>query len=239
MTLLSEMIEHARQELPNESCGLVVASGKRHRLIRAKNIAAQPRVNFDLDPEAWLEVGESESVIAIYHSHPHTDAEPSMSDRVSCESTQLPWHIVNPVTEQHCLLTPVGYVAPYVGRPYLYGPLDCYSIIRDWYLNERCITLMDFKREVKFWEKGKNTFVDNIEACGFVQLQGQPPETGDLFIIQHGASVPNHIVLYVGDGKILHHVEGRLSKVDPFGGVWQRHSTHHLRHMSRVGVKHG
>lgn len=239
MNLIAEMLAHAREASPNECCGLVVASGKKVRLVRARNVAELPMKHFDLDPAAWFEVGDDESVIGIYHSHPHSDASPSMADLTGCEVSQMPWHIVCPATEEYRLVEPSGYVAPYEKRPYLYGVLDCYTVVRDWYRREWGIVLPDFVREKDFWLAGKNTFVDNIELCGFARLSNQTPEVGDLFLIQHGAKVPNHIVLYFGQDRILHHVENRLSRVDQFGGVWHRHVTHHLRHQSRLGVSNG
>jgi proteasome lid subunit RPN8/RPN11 len=239
MTLLEEMLLHAEEDTPNEACGLVVSSGKRHRLIRGKNVALLPKQQFEMHPDAWLEVQDHEQVIAIYHSHPHTSAEPSVQDLVACEASGLPWHIVCPHTRQHTLTEPSGYEAPYEGRPYLYGVLDCYSLMRDWYKREWGLRLMDFEREPSFWLKGKNTFVESFEECGFTRLIEQEPEVGDLMLVQIASTVPNHIVLYVGDGKILHHVEGRLSKIDPYGGAWRRFTTHHLRHASRMEVAHG
>lgn len=239
MSLLQDMLQHAREESPKECCGLVVASGRRSRLIRARNIALKPVEHFDLDPVAWLEVADGETVVGIYHSHPHTNAQPSAHDLTACESSGLPWHIVNPHTEEYQLVEPCGYIAPYEGRPYLYGVLDCYTVVRDWYRGEWGIVLPDFVREPNFWGLGKNTFVENIPRCGFTVLTDAPMQRGDLVLVQHGATVPNHIALYLGNGTILHHVQDRLSKVDPYGGVWQRHQTHHLRHESRLGIING
>jgi cell wall-associated NlpC family hydrolase len=48
--------------------------------------------------------------------------------------------------------------------------------------------------------------------------------------MQVASPVPNHASVYLGDGLILHHLQGRLSSRDVYGGYWQKVSTHALRH---------
>jgi [CysO sulfur-carrier protein]-S-L-cysteine hydrolase len=83
--LYDEMIEHAREEAPNECCGMVAArDGEAVRVHRAINAAASPlryeidgaeqyRIQMEID-DADLELG------AIYHSHTRTDPYPSQTD---------------------------------------------------------------------------------------------------------------------------------------------------------------
>lgn len=233
MDLLLEMVEHAREESPNEACGLVVASGKKHRTIRAKNVAADPWNTFEVDSDAWLAVEEHEEVIGIYHSHPRGTAQPSQADLVGIEASGLPWHIVN-LDGSHTCTHPSGFQAPYLKRAYLHGVLDCYALIRDWFNREWNLGLPDFERDDSWWEKGGNLYVDNYEQCGFVRLVDQTPKTGDIFLIQLNSKVPNHAAIYVGDGNILHHCYHRLSSREVYGGMWQKCTTHHLRHISRM-----
>jgi [CysO sulfur-carrier protein]-S-L-cysteine hydrolase len=83
--LYDEIVAHAREEAPNECCGMVASrDGRAERVYRATNIEASP-LRFQIDPneqlrinneidEAGLELG------AIYHSHTRTDPEPSQTD---------------------------------------------------------------------------------------------------------------------------------------------------------------
>jgi proteasome lid subunit RPN8/RPN11 len=79
------MIEHAREEAPNECVGLIaLRDGTAEKLYRATNAAASPlrfeiegseqiRYHHDIE-ESGLELG------AIYHSHTRTDPVPSQTD---------------------------------------------------------------------------------------------------------------------------------------------------------------
>jgi cell wall-associated NlpC family hydrolase len=42
--------------------------------------------------------------------------------------------------------------------------------------------------------------------------------------------VPNHVAIYIGDNKILHHVQGRLSSRDVYGSYYQKVTAKILRH---------
>src|SRR5947209_4972330 len=83
--LYDEMIAHAREEAPNECCGMVASrDGEAVAVYRAVNAAASPlryeidgaeqyRIQMDID-DAGFELG------AIYHSHTRTAPYPSQTD---------------------------------------------------------------------------------------------------------------------------------------------------------------
>lgn len=82
---VDEMIAHAREDVPNECCGIIAADdGTATKLYRAVNAEASPyrynvdpkdllRIYHDLDDRGW-------DVMVIYHSHTHTEAYPSPTD---------------------------------------------------------------------------------------------------------------------------------------------------------------
>ena len=82
---VDEIIAHAREDDPNECCGIIAGSGGRAtKLYRAVNSEASPyrynvdskdllRIYRDLDGRGW-------DVLVIYHSHTHTEACPSPTD---------------------------------------------------------------------------------------------------------------------------------------------------------------
>jgi proteasome lid subunit RPN8/RPN11 len=73
--------EHARSELPNEACGLVlVRDGVAHSYIPGRNAAASPyRFELDVAPETWFLEDEGYE-LAVFHSHPSSPARPSRTD---------------------------------------------------------------------------------------------------------------------------------------------------------------
>jgi [CysO sulfur-carrier protein]-S-L-cysteine hydrolase len=83
--LIDEMVAHAREDLPNECCGMVGGSdGEAAAVIRVANSAASP-LRYEMDPQEQynalksIEDGGGE-LLAIYHSHTKSAAYPSQTD---------------------------------------------------------------------------------------------------------------------------------------------------------------
>lgn len=81
------IVAHARAEAPNECCGLLIGSGDRiDDAVPARNIAEHPATRFLINPKDHLEALREArrrglDVIGFYHSHPHSAATPSATDR--------------------------------------------------------------------------------------------------------------------------------------------------------------
>jgi proteasome lid subunit RPN8/RPN11 len=76
-----ELLEHSREEEPNEACGLIVLrDGTAERYIRGRNRAESPyRFELDVDPELWFLEDEGLD-LAVFHSHPSSPPRPSRTD---------------------------------------------------------------------------------------------------------------------------------------------------------------
>ena len=83
--LWDELVEHSLDEAPNECCGFLIGSGGvASRVLRLRNEAASPR-EYHADPRdlfaAHRTMRDSElELVAIYHSHPASEAKPSQRD---------------------------------------------------------------------------------------------------------------------------------------------------------------
>ena len=80
-----EMIAHAREEAPNECCGILAGKdGQALRLYRGVN-AEQSPYRFNIDPQDLYRIHAEATAlgwrfVAIYHSHPESPARPSEED---------------------------------------------------------------------------------------------------------------------------------------------------------------
>lgn len=83
-----QIMRHARAELPNEACGLLaglVATGFVTRFHPARNAEASP-LRYNVHPEDLVRItfaieDAGEELVAIFHSHTHSPAVPSATDR--------------------------------------------------------------------------------------------------------------------------------------------------------------
>jgi proteasome lid subunit RPN8/RPN11 len=83
--LYEQMIAHAREEAPNECCGMVGSTnGRAMAVYRAANAEASP-LRFRIDPDEQLTLHnrieeDGLELGAIYHSHTRTAPRPSQTD---------------------------------------------------------------------------------------------------------------------------------------------------------------
>ena len=231
----TEALAHAKEEFPKECVGLVAIIKGKQRYFKCTNIAETPDEHFVLDGEEYAEVEEKGEVVACIHSHPKTNHLPSAADRVACEKSGLHWFVVNPQTELWGECKPSGFELAFVGREFVHGIVDCYTLIRDFYKKEFDILLNDYNRRDEWWHKGENMYLDNFSKEGFKEIDDSDLQYGDLFIMQLESPVPNHGGIYIGDNLVLHHVQGRLSSRDvyKFGGYYHKMTARFLRHESR------
>ena len=74
--------EHARAELPNEACGLLLLDGDEAvEYVPGENASPSPFFfELRLDPVAWADIGERELEQAVVHSHVSSPPRPSRTD---------------------------------------------------------------------------------------------------------------------------------------------------------------
>lgn len=223
-------IEHAKMAYPREACGLLVIRKGREVYFPCRNIGVGTD-QFVIHPEDYAQAYAEGEIVGVVHSHPNLPPTPSQADLVACEASGLPWHIVGIPNEIWVSIKPTGYVAPLVGRVWSHGVLDCYSLIQDWFQANRGMMLPSFPRFDEWWKRGENLYLDNFASVGFVAIDAADLEAGDCFLMQVASPVPNHAAVYLGDGLILHHLQGRLSSRDVYGGYWKKITTHTLRYI--------
>lgn len=231
---LDSFREHVKEEYPREACGLIIVTARgREKYIRAKNISSKPQELFTLDPHSYATAEDMGSIIGICHSHPNASAKPSEGDLASCEASKKTWHILSWPENELYTWDPTNVAVPLVGRPFHYGILDCCTLVRDYYKQNLDIEFECYSGEDGWWDEGESRYLDNYKEQGFVRVRGKNNfKKHDIFLIKLVSPVPNHAAVYIGDGRVLHHVHGRLSNRELYGGYWIKHTTHHLRHIS-------
>lgn len=86
MAMVDEIVEHARAEAPQEACGVIAGQdGRPVHVYRMRNAERSPVVYRFEEREQLQVFNEIEArgwdLLAFYHSHTHTEAYPSPTDR--------------------------------------------------------------------------------------------------------------------------------------------------------------
>ena len=78
----AEIAEHARAELPNEACGLLLLDGDvALEYVPGENASPSPYYfELRLDPVAWADLGDRDVEQAVVHSHVSSPPRPSRTD---------------------------------------------------------------------------------------------------------------------------------------------------------------
>ncbi|MGI2095449.1 C40 family peptidase [Shewanella glacialipiscicola] len=223
-SLLHAFTQHAAHCYPNECCGLIIKFGAKSKYMPCDNKATNKADEFVIDSQQYAAIEDQGQIIGICHSHPDASSKPSQRDVAMCEASGVPWHIISWPDGDLRTVVPAGEHPALIGRPFVHGVWDCYSCVRDWYREILQITLLDFDRQDGWWEGEQELYLDNFGKAGFAKTHDQSLQIGDVILMQIQSQRVNHAAVYVGEGKIIHHLYGRLSRHDIYGGYWQRNT---------------
>ena len=217
MTWKDAALKHAKEQDPKESVGVLIVIKGKEQYYPCNNLSTYSQQCFILDPEDYVKADALGEITAIVHSHPVTPPSPSQADKVSCEQSGLKWHIVNPKTETWGYCEPTGYKPPLIGRQWVWGVTDCWSLVRDYYIEQHNIQLLDYQRPTT-----PQDFLDNplfeqyAQRTGFRELnKDEKLQKGDVLLMSILHPTLNHVAIFLGDD-ILHHLADRLSTREPY-----------------------
>ncbi|MDN4590845.1 hypothetical protein DBA29_20400 [Xenophilus aerolatus] len=227
---LADFQAHVLRDYPNEACGFIVKG----KYIPCKNVSATPETHFEVDSKDYIKALKKGPLEALLHSHPYKEGErlmqpaewPTTADMESwlAWKMEIPFGIVGTdgVGFTRMAWLDEANPEPLTGREFIHGVNDCFSVIRDWFRQERGITLKNFARGWGWWEMDKNLYVDNFAAAGFEEIDVDDLQVGDVVMLQIGSiQVIHHAAVVVGNNQILHHQWRKLSHVDSLSR-WHR-----------------
>lgn len=119
-----------------------------------------------------------------------------------------------------------------IGLEFRYGTQDCYGLLRRFYRDQFGIEIPNVARPTRFWEEGIDLYGMYYYELGFRPLDCHPSEYkfGDVALMAIQSITPNHVGIFVENGKILHHMVGRRSETTRFGGIYRNNTLNVYRH---------
>ncbi|WP_288484759.1 NlpC/P60 family protein [uncultured Novosphingobium sp.] len=162
---------------------------------------------------------------ALYlHSHPNGSAEPSDRDTENQLATGWTWGIVA-VHGNLSGVYDISYpeiwgpekpVEPLLGRSYLWGVRDCWTLCEDYYrASGRILDPIPRVREPgnhHHHARARDPFRYWPPRLGFKPIEREQRQPGDLAIMFWKSPIANHCAVYLGEGKYLHQLIERTSE---------------------------
>lgn len=200
-----------------ETCGFVLEDG---RVVQCLNRAADPVNTFEISHVDFA-LYEDEGIKGVWHSHLQLDGFSEFDQQVIA-SDPMPWAVYC-LAKDHFTECNPHTVAPLIGRPYVFGVYDCYSVVSD-KLAEMGVELPEWPRSF-YGEWNTPEFVPFDEQALVVgrEVTGTPG-AGDILLFNLGdhPGHTDHIGVLLDGRRFLHHPSGRASRVDRFGSWWKR-----------------
>ncbi len=223
--LIADARQHAADEYPKESCGVVVGG----KYCRCANVSATPETDFEVDSKDLIKYHPD--IQAIVHSHPTGPNHPSEADQAGQQEGDIPWLILPGQGKPFWFGDQVP-IAPLLGREFKWAVHDCYTLVRDYYRLEYGIVLIN-KPKPDGWGD-KNTTDDlltaNFNEAGFRQLnEDEELQVGDVLLGSIMSTINNHLWIYTGNSQVMHHMVGRLSVYDNLN-TWRKYYSMRLRY---------
>ncbi len=191
MTWKESFIKYAKEQAPEEACGLLAIIKGKETFWPCKNLAEGKFEFFILDPDDWAECEDTGEIIGVIHSHPVGAAIPSDTDKAACEHLGFPYYIYSIEHDHWEFFEPTGWKAPsLIGRKFIWG------------------------KYIKYWERPKKIrdFINNPEfefalpKLNFIkQSNNKDIKIGDVLLFQSVTGNLDHVAVYIGDNMILNH----------------------------------
>lgn len=233
--LSADITRHAIDAYPYEALGVITPEG----YLRCENKSPEPERHGVYDSEVMDALVIENRLLAIVHSHPNGPNAPSKTDMELQIQLDLPAVLVCTNGDGCMPLTVWGDMFepdPLLKRGFQSGVTDCYELCRDWYWFEEGRRPPPAARGWAWWRTGENMVDTMFRQFGFVRVFDEEPQRGWAALCTFGKSlVPNHGLIYQGDGKVLNHSSSgaaydpsRLSKEEPLAR-WQPYITRWMK----------
>ena len=240
----NQFLTHALAQYPQEACGVFVTANDAYEFIALENQSQSANEDFEVLTRYYKEAIEGKTAIAFVHSHTNGNDQNTLHDRAQCRAMNVPWLTLILPQQKWIELHPQDVSIPLLGRPWDYGLLDCYTIVKDTF-GALGIPLNDYPRAPIFeWNTNPlwDQYTDNFEAEGFLEVFDGPQPYDLLFMKarsqRHDSNGKvNHAGVMWFDGEFIHHPIGKKSTKELWDGYWRLVTCKIVRHQNIIGMQ--
>jgi proteasome lid subunit RPN8/RPN11 len=209
---------HALKDAPYEACGFVVVNRLGETIVMpCENLARNKRGQFIIDPKNNIEAEKLGHIAAFYHSHASEFPNPE-GDRfsredldISFESTFPALLYVHPNDTWHFTMPSTYNPAPLLGRPFVWGVWDCYTLVRDYFLLNKKTVMGSYFPPENATASSDFEYEKLSKNEKFHEIPMSEARKDDVMLVSLKSKFINHCLIYQGDNEYLHQPAFKLS----------------------------
>jgi proteasome lid subunit RPN8/RPN11 len=226
------------KKFPEEICGFIYSDKDNYKfdVYPCKNKANNKTNNFIISPQDYLNCQKLGKIVACYHSHCNDNIEFSEIDKNNSNIYKINYMLYNVKHDHFNFYFPGASNNPYIGRPFLLGKSDCFTLMKEYALKEEGVKI-DFPKELVYprnLEDIKDLYENNFKNQGFSKLDKNTKLEKSDGIMMKFTSVseefPTHAAVYLGNGLILHQPFNSFSCVNIYDNFFKKHTSYVLRY---------
>lgn len=229
------IIDHALALPREEVCGFIYQTEDNVHAYPCVNVSVEDKAEtFEIDPQDYITARGLGRLCGIYHSNPTTAF--SEEDLAMAREMCLPlFSYVKETQGWHSYIPETYHVEP-VGRTWAFGEADCFETVRLHYRQTRKVYLTDYDRDETFEETAADIIARHVHDEGFSYVDPSAPILTDdvLMFRMPGQPHAQHLGVFLGAQKMLHHRRNQLSCIEPLDGAWLRRLAGVLRYTGKA-----
>jgi len=101
-----KLIKSSYKQAKSEVCGFIVLDNEDFDFVQVENLAEDKESEFFISAKTFLHTKENHNVVAVFHSHPSGDENPSNFDKSCSEAACYPFVIFSNNTNKFSTYVP-------------------------------------------------------------------------------------------------------------------------------------
>jgi len=213
--------DHAKKIFPQECCGFIVDDSKDIKIIKCKNIAKNPYIDFKISTAEFLNIKKQYNILYIYHSHPIDQNDFSYTDIISSHNFNIPIILYLIPSDIFKIYNPKIF-DKYLDISFKYKENDCLSLIKKYCLDQFNKNLnVDEIYDIFEIDRFKSNLYDItkkifIEKENFQEILAKDLKLGDILLLKNEEGYPVHFGIYLSNSSVLHQTLFQKSKIHNF-----------------------
>lgn len=229
--------EHALKENPSEACGYICVNFLGEvTVLPCENMARNKKGRFAIHPSKNKEAEKIGHIAAFYHSHASEFLD-TASDKFSPEDLDAAYEAcipallyVHPHDTWHFNVPSTYQPTDLLGRPFVWGVWDCYTLVRDYYKIHKGVQMGNYLPPENATTQSDFGYETKIKNENFHEIPLAEIQKDDVILLKIKSQFINHCLVYLGNNEFLHQPANKISSKGILDERYMKYIAKVMRH---------